>query len=217
MTLYDKFEEIITIHGVDILDYPDWCKAAFRKGGHTEKDLSTKLFFLLIDKNIPLQIRIVTYGKNLLTDYAIAVAVYSKVFEDTYLPNKFEIILLKHIEAIIHILKNHGIIHYEYSDRQERHFITELEPALVKMIKDFGINILTHFNFVEAYLKDISGNEIPEYDIKSFIVFIASLNADNVVLSLSNERNLYFMKLLSKVLQETDCKYEPLYDRSKWY
>ena len=52
MTLYDKFEEIIVIHGMKILDYPDWCKAAFRKSHHSEKELNTKLFFLLLDKNV---------------------------------------------------------------------------------------------------------------------------------------------------------------------
>lgn len=216
MTLYDKFEELIAIHGMDILDYSDWCKAAFRKGGHTEKDLNTKLFFMLLDKNIPLQIRIITHGKNLLTDYAIAVAVYSKVFDEVYVPNKYEKILLTHTEAIIHILKNHGIIHYEYYDINEKNFITELEPAVVKMVKDFSTDILTHYAFVEAYLKDISGNEISDFDIKSFIVFITALNSDNVSLSLSNDRNLYFMKLMEKVLQKTNCKYEPFYKRSKW-
>ena len=216
MTLYDKFEELIAMHGMDILDYPDWCKAAFRKGGHTEKDLRTKLFFLLLDKNIPLQIRIVTHGKNLLTDYAITVAVYSKVFSETYIPNKYERILLEHIEAIIRILKNHGIITYEYSCIKEKRFITELEPAVVKMVEDFNTDILTHYSFVEAYLKDISGNEISDFDIKSFIVFITALNAENVVFSLSNDRNLFFMKLLENVLQKTNCEYEPLYDGSKW-
>lgn len=217
MTLYDKFEEMIAIHGMDILDYPDWCKAYLRKGGHTEKELNTKLFFLLLDKNIPLQIRIITYGKNLQTDYAITVAVYSKIFKDIYIPNKYEKILFTHTEAIIRILKHQRVINYEYSTIDKKQFITDLELAITKMVENFNTDILTHYNFIEAYLKDISGNGISEYEIKSFIVFITALNTDNVVLSLSNERNLYFMKILEKVLGKTNYKYELLFERSKWY
>ena len=216
MTLYDKFEEIIVIHGMEILDYPDWCKAAFRKSHHSEKDLNTKLFFLLLDKNIPLQVRKVTYGKNLLTDYAITVAVYSKVFKDIYVPNEYESILLSHIEAIIHILKKQSIINYEYFSMKEKKFIKELEPALVKMLKDYNIDILTHYDFVEAYLKDVSGNEISDYDIQSFVVFLKAINAENVVLSFKNERSFYFMKVLSNSLQKLNLWYEPLYDHNKW-
>ena len=99
---------------------------------------------------------------------------------------------------------------------KEKKFIKELEPALVKMLKDFNIDILTHYDFVEAYLKDVSGNEISGYEIKAFIVFITALNTKNVSLSSNNKTCLYFMKVLEKALQKTRLYYEPLYDHSKW-
>ena len=103
MTLYEKFDELISRHYITILDSPDWCKVDFRKSGFTEEDENTRLFFLLLDKNIPLKIRIVTHGKNLKTDYAIAVAVYANVFQGETIPNKYEEILIEHIEAIIRL------------------------------------------------------------------------------------------------------------------
>ena len=90
MTLYEKFDELISRHYITILDSPDWCKVAFRKSGFTEEDENTRLFFLLLDKNIPLKVRIVTHGKNLKTDYAIAVGVPAKVVGQVPLSNEAE-------------------------------------------------------------------------------------------------------------------------------
>ncbi len=216
MTLYEKFDELISRHYITILDSPDWCKVAFRKSGFTEEDENTKLFFLLLEKNIPLKVRIVTHGKNLKTDYAIAVAVYANVFQGEIVPNKYEEILIEHIEAIINILKKHGFVNFEYSGITEKHFITELENAVSKMLEDKDIGILTETNRMEAYLKDISGNEIPEYNIKAFSIFITALNTENVALSLRNDKNIYFMKLLENALIKAHRTYEPLYDFSNW-
>lgn len=216
MTLYEKFDELISRHYITILDSPDWCKVAFRTSGFTEEDENTRLFFLLLEKNIPLKVRIVTHGKNLKTDYAIAVAVYANVFQGETVPNKYEEILIKHIEAIINIFKKYEIIEYEYSALKDKKFISELEPAITNMLKEYKTDILSKYRKIEAYLKDISGNELSEYDIQSFIVFMRALNAENVVLSLGNERCFYFMQVLSNALQKLNLWYEPLYDHNKW-
>ncbi|MCR5614090.1 hypothetical protein [Treponema sp.] len=217
MTLYEKFDELISRHYITILDSSDWCKVAFRKSGFTEEDENTRLFFLLLDKNIPLKVRIVTHGKNLKTDYAIAVAVYENVFQGEIIPNKYEEILIKHTEAIINIFKKYEIIEYEYSALKERHFISDLEHAVISMLEVYTTDILSHYEKMEAYLKDVSGNEISEYDIQSFIIFMRALNTKNIALSLSNERCLYFMRVLEKALKKLRLCYEPLYNRSKWY
>ena len=216
MTLYEKFDELISRHYITILDSPDWCKVAFRQSGFTEKDENTKLFFLLLDKNIPLKVRIVTRGKNLKTDYAIAVAVYANVFQGETIPNKYEKLLIEHIEAIINILKKYEIIQYEYSALKDKQFITDLEPAVTSMLKVYKTDILSQYKKVEAYLKDVSGNEITDFDIQSFIVFLTAINTDNVVLSFKNERSFYFMNVLSSSLQKLNLWYEPLYDHKKW-
>ena len=216
MTLYEKFDELISRHYITILDSPDWCKVDFRKSGFTEEDENTRLFFLLLDKNIPLKIRIVTHGKNLKTDYAIAVAVYANVFQGETIPNKYEEILIEHIEAIINIFKKYEIIEYEYSALKDKQYITDLEPAVTSMLKVYKTDVLSQYKKVEAYLKDVSGNEIADYDIQSFIVFLTAINTDNVVLSFKNERSFYFMKVLSNSLQKLNLWYEPLYDHNKW-
>lgn len=216
MTLYEKFDELISRHYITILDSPDWCKVDFRKSEFTEEDENTRLFFLLLDKNIPLKIRIVTHGKNLKTDYAIAVAVYANVFQGETIPNKYEEILIEHIEAIINIFKKYEIIEYEYSALKDKQYITDLEPAVTSMLKVYKTDVLSQYKKVEAYLKDVSGNEIADYDIQAFIVFLTAINTENIVLPFKNERSFYFMKVLSNSLQKLNLWYEPLYAHNKW-
>lgn len=216
MTLYEKFDELISSHKITILDSPEWCKVAFRKSGFTEKDENTRLFFLLLDKNIPLKVRIVTHGKNLKTDYAIAIAVYISVFHGEPIPNKYEEILIAHIEAIIYIFKKYEIIDYEYSALKHKQFVSDFEIAVTNMLKVFNTDILSQYERMEAYLKDISGNEISEYDIQSFIVFMRALNTDYVVISLRNEKSIFFKKLLENALIKANKTYEPLYEYTNW-
>lgn len=216
MTLYEKFDELISRHYITILDSPDWCKVDFRKSGFTEEDENTRLFFLLLDKNIPLKVRIVTHGKNLKTDYAIAVAVYANVFQGETIPNKYEEILIEHIEAIINILKKRGYVQFEYSGIREKHFITQFEVAVERMLVDNDTKILFEIDRMEAYLKDISGNELSEYDIRAFKVFLTALKTENVALSLKNDKNIFYMKLLENALTKANKKFEPLYDYTNW-
>ncbi len=170
----------------------------------------------MLDKNIPLKIRIVTHGKNLKTDYAIAVAVYANVFQGETIPNKYEEILIEHIEAIINIFKKYEIIEYEYSALKDKQYITDLEPAVTSMLKVYKTDVLSQYKKVEAYLKDVSGNEIADYDIQAFIVFLTAINTENIVLPFKNERSFYFMKVLSNSLQKLNLWYEPLYAHNKW-
>ena len=83
------------------------------------------------------------------------------------------------------------------------------------MLKVYKTDILSQYKKVEAYLKDVSGNEISDYDIQSFVVFLKAINAENVVLSFKNERSFYFMKVLSNSLQKLNLWYEPLYNHNK--
>ena len=85
-----------------------------------------------------------------------------------------------------------------------------------KMLKLYKTDILSQYKKVEAYLKDVSGNEISDYDIQAFIVFLTAINTENVVLSFKNERSFYFMKVLRNSLQKLNLWYEPLYDHNKW-
>lgn len=124
--------------------------------------------------------------------------------------------MIEHIEAIINIFKKYEIIEYEYSALIDKQYISDLEQAITNMLKVYKTDILSQYKKVEAYLKDVSGNEISDYDIQSFVVFLKAINAENVVLSFKNERSFYFMKVLSNSLQKLNLWYEPLYDHNKW-
>ena len=118
--------------------------------------------------------------------------------------------------CIINIFKKYEIIEYEYSALIDKQYISDLEQAITNMLKVYKTDILSQYKKVEAYLKDVSGNEISDYDIQSFVVFLKAINAENVVLSFKNERSFYFMKVLSNSLQKLNLWYEPLYDHNKW-
>lgn len=84
------------------------------------------------------------------------------------------------------------------------------------MIKTFTPVFFSDSARVEGYLRDISGNSIDDFEIKSFLVFITALNAENVKFSKTNMRNLYFLKILDNALNESELIYEPL-ERQKRY
>lgn len=217
MTIYEKFEELISTHNILILDNPEWCKAFFRKAGFNEDNLGNRLFYILLDKNITLEIRKVSYRKNLKTDFNIAVTVYAKMFDSLTVPNDCEDILIKHIIGIIDTLNRRNIIYFEYiSDFIDYRDFSNLRDAVEEMVRYFSAKILSDYIRIKAYLRDISRNMVEEFDIKSFIVFLTALNAENVVFSFTNKRNIYFLSLLDSALEKTGNTYAPL-EKQKQY
>lgn len=217
MNLYEKFEELITKHKTEILDHPEWCKAFFRKAGLREDNLETRLFFLLLDKNIALEIRKITYKRNLSTDYNIAIAVYAKMFDSLSVPNACEEILIRHIIGIINVFKKRRLIDFDYVFEEHNSLVLDnLQDSVTMMIKTLTPVFLSDSARVEGYLRDISGNSIDDFEIKSFLVFITALNAENVKFSKKNMRNLYFLKILDNALNESALIYEPM-ERQKVY
>ena len=217
MNLYEKFEELITKHKTEVLDNSEWCKVFFRKAGLREDNLETRLFFLLLDKNIALEIRKITYKRNLSTDYNIAIAVYTKMFDSLSVPNVCEEILIRHIIGIINVFKKRRLIDFDYVLEEHNSLILDnLQDSVTMMIKTLTPVFLSDSARVEGYLRDISGNSIDDFEIKSFLVFITALNAENVKFSKKNMRNLYFLKILDNALNESSLIYEPL-ERQKNY
>lgn len=217
MNLYEKFEELITKHKTEILDHPEWCKAFFRKAGLREDNLETRLFFLLLDKNVALEIRKITYKRNLSTDYNIAIAVYAKMFDSLSVPNACEEILIRHIIGIINVFKKRRLIDFDYVFEEHNSLVLDnLQDSVTMMIKTLTPVFLSDSARVEGYLRDISGNSIDDFEIKSFLVFITALNAENVKFSKKNMRNLYFLKILDNALNESALIYEPM-ERQKVY
>ena len=217
MNLYEKFEELITKHKTEVLDNSEWCKVFFRKAGLREDNLETRLFFLLLDKNIALEIRKITYKRNLSTDYNIAIAVYAKMFDSLNIPNVCEEILIRHILGIINVFKKKRLIDFEYVLEEHNCMVLDnLQDSVTMMIKTLTPVFLSDSARVEGYLRDISGNSIDDFEIKSFLVFITALNAENVKFSKKNMRNLYFLKILDNALNESSLIYEPL-ERQKNY
>lgn len=217
MNLYEKFEELITKHKTEVLDHPEWCKTFFRKAGIREDNLETRLFFLLLDKNITLEIRKITFKKNLSTDYNIAIAVYAKMFDSLGVPNACEEILIRHIIGIINVFKKRRLIDFDYVLEEHNSLVLDnLQDSVTMMIKTLTPEFLSDSARVEGYLRDISGNSIDDFEIKSFLVFSMALNAENVKFSKTNKRNLYFLKILDNALNESELIYEPL-ERQKRY
>lgn len=211
MTVYQKFEELITTHKTEILDSPEWCKAYFRKARMTDDDLQIRLFFMLLDKNISLEIRKIAHRKMVYTDYGIAITVYSKIFDSLTVPNVCEEVLIQHIIGMLNVFKKKEVIDFEYIPAlKEKEFISELEPAINKMLEHYGTAILSKPEKIAAYLKDISGNEISDFERNSFVIFITALNASNVLISEKIERNIFFIKLLTNALEQNNLTYEPL-------
>ena len=217
MNLYEKFEELITKHKIEVLDNSEWCKVFFRKSGWNEDNLETRLFFLLLDKNIALEIRKITYKRNLSTDYNIAIAVYAKMFDSLNIPNVCEEILIRHILGIINVFKKKRLIDLEYVLEEHNSLVLDnLQDSVTMMIKTLTPVFLSDSARVEGYLRDISGNSIDDFEIKSFLVFITALNAENVKFSKTNMRNLYFLKILDNALNESSLVYGPM-ERQKNY
>ena len=94
--------------------------------------------------------------------------------------------------------------------------LDNLQDSVTMMIKTLTPVFLSDSARVEGYLRDISGNSIDDFEIKSFLVFITALNAENVKFSKTNMRNLYFLKILDNALNESELIYEPL-ERQKRY
>ena len=94
--------------------------------------------------------------------------------------------------------------------------LDNLQDSVTKMIKTLTPAFLSDSARVEGYLRDISGNSIDDFEIKSFLVFITALNAENVKFSKTNKRNLYFLKILDNALNESELIYEPM-ERQKSY
>ena len=187
MNLYEKFEELITKHKTEVLDNSEWCKAFYRKAGLNEDNLETRLFFLLLDKNIALEIRKITYKRNLSTDYNIAIAVYAKMFDSLSVPNVCEEILIRHIIGIINVFKKRRLIDFDYVLEEHNSLVLDnLQDSVTMMIKTLTPVFLSDSARVEGYLRDISGNSIDDFEIKSFLVFITALNAENVKFSKTN-------------------------------
>lgn len=217
MNLYEKFEELITKHKTEVLDNSEWCKVFFRKAGLREDNLETRLFFLLLDKNIALEIRKITYKRNLSTDYNIAIAVYAKMFDSLSVPNACEEILIRHIIGIINVFKKRRLIDFDYVLEEHNSLVLDnLQDSVTMMIKTLTPVFLSDTARIEGYLRDISGNSIDVFEIKSFLVFITALNAENVKFSKTNMRNLYFLKILDNALNQSGCVYEPM-ERQKSY
>lgn len=217
MNLYEKFEELITKHKTEVLDNSELCKVFYRKAGLREDNLETRLFFLLLDKNIALEIRKITYKRNLSTDYNIAIAVYAKMFDSLSVPNVCEEILIRHIIGIINVFKKRRLIDFDYVlEEHNSPVLDNLQDSVTVMIKTLTPVFLSDSARVEGYLRDISGNSIDDFEIKSFLVFITALNAENVKFSKTNKRNLYFLKILDNALNESALIYEPM-ERQKVY
>lgn len=139
------------------------------------------------------------------------------MFDSLTVPNDCEDILIKHIIGIIDTLNRRNIIYFEYiSDFIDYRDFSNLRDAVEEMVRYFSAKILSDYIRIKAYLRDISRNMIEEFDIKSFIVFLTALNAENVVFSFTNKRNICFLSLLDSALEKTGNTYAPL-ERQKQY
>ena len=202
MTLYAAFDELLSKHSAEILDDPSRCKAEFRRMGFEEEILEVRLFFLLLDKHIILEVQKLAFKQKNKTNYALSVILYIKLFAQESLSNEHETILLKHIQLIIEVLQNKHIVQFEYAGTPEVEFVTELGAVLEKIIGRYGSSIFAKPAWLRAVIQDLSGNSVSAVQVAELCQTLEALNDGK--LQQTNQKNDKYLKLLATALKRNN-------------
>ena len=156
MTLYTAFEQLVSTHGVSILDFPVQCKAEFCKNGFSEGELDVRLFFLLLDKHVPLEARKLTYQKKNFTVYSLSVILYTNLFGAEKLSNEYENLLLRQINLIVDVLVKEEVITIERETKTYCQKYDDFSAALAYTIQHYGCDVLSKIAyFTKRYVVSI--------------------------------------------------------------
>ena len=212
-TLYDAFNDLISMHKITILDSPDLCKVEFKKYGLDENELEVKLFFLLLEKNIPLEVRKLVAVSSNYTAYGISVLVYTSVFASEKLSNEYESILLNHINLIVEVLLKEKVIFLDYKN-EVKNYSCDFETGLINLFHLYGINVLENTSKLKSLLKDLKITS-SEDKIEDFVVFVEKLNNNKA--TYKTKKNEKFLKLLNTAVEKNKLEYPPLTKEYKKY
>lgn len=208
VTLYNVFDQLLAQYHVQILDSPDKCKVVLRRHGFSENNLEVRLFFVLLDKNVPLEARKTTYSNKNFTSYSLSIFLYTKIFGMEKLPNEYESILLKQTGLIVDVLVQEQIIHLDFLKKIHKEKCRDFYSALNNIIQLYGTEILLDTKKLNAVFRDIAEFDDINNDINHFLPILENLNKGEV--DFSHETIKYYLKMLHEVISKQNKLYTPL-------
>lgn len=208
VTLYNVFDQLLAQYHVQILDSPDKCKVVLRRHGFSENNLEVRLFFVLLDKNVPLEARKTTYSNKNFTSYSLSIFLYTKIFGMEKLPNEYESILLKQTSLIVDVLVQEQIIHLDFLKKIHKEKYRDFYSALNNIIQLYGTEILLDTKKLNAVFRDIAEFDDINNDINHFLPILENLNKGEV--DFSHETIKYYLKMLHEVISKQNKLYTPL-------
>ena len=208
LTMYALFARLIAKFHMQILDSPNLCKLGFVRYGFSEDDLEVRLFFLLLDKNVPLEARKTTYSNKNFTSYSLSIFLYTKIFGTEKLPNEYEAILLKQTGLIVDVLVQEQIIQLNFEKKIHKEKHKDFSSALDNIIQLYGTEILLNTKKLNAVFKDITEFDDINNDINHFLPILEDLNKGEV--DFSHETIKYYLNMLHEVISKQNKLYTPL-------
>ena len=213
MTLQQALGHIIALYGEKILDEPDSCRNELGRAGFDDSSLEARLLFVLLDKNAVSEIRRMIQQNQGVTKYSLAIKAYAKMFADDAVSNECQTIFLEHIQMLIDLFGDEGIVEAVYSNHKDIMPVGNFESALEKLISDYGVSVLAAPARARAILNDLSGNMLKEESLK-FEELLRKLNDGNTLFQGADDKR--FLEALGQVLKNHNMKYEPLERYDAW-
>ena len=213
MTLQQALSHIIALYGEKILDESDSCRNELGRAGFDESSLEARLLFVLLDKNAVSEIRQMIQQNQGITKYSLAIKAYAKMFADEAVSNEYQRIFLEHIQMLIDLFGDEGIVEAVYSNHKDIMPVGNFESALEKLISDYGVSVLAAPARARAILNDLSGNMLKEESLE-FEELLRKLNDGSTVFQGADDKR--FLESLGHVLKNHNMKYEPLERHDAW-
>ena len=213
MTLEQALNHIITLYGEKILDDSNFCQRELGNAGFDDSSLEARLLFVLLDKNAVSEIRQMIQQNQGITKYSLAIKAYAKMFADETVSNEYQTIFLEHIQMLIDLFSDEGIVESLYPNHKDIMPVDNFESALEKLISDYGVSVLAAPARARAILNDLSGNMLKEESLE-FEELLRKLNDGSTVFQGADDKR--FLESLWQVLKNHNMKYEPLERYDAW-
>ena len=207
MTLEQALNHIITLYGEKILDDSNFCQRELGNAGFDDSSLEARLLFVLLDKNAVSEIRQMIQQNQGITKYSLAIKAYAKMFADETVSNEYQTIFLEHIQMLIDLFSDEGIVESLYPNHKDIMPVDNFESALEKLISDYGVSVLAAPARARAILNDLSGNMLKEESLE-FEELLRKLNGG--ASSFQNGESEKHIGLLGQILKKRNLEYEPI-------
>ena len=204
---YGALRQLIHQFGTEILDSTIRCNEELQKSGIDRNSLYNQLFFLLLEKNIPLEIRKTAFKRGYASSYELSIGLYTKIFEGEKLSNEYENILIRHIQTIIEVFDDEGIINFEYVPKKHRQIQIPADSLPIDfLLESYGTTILEKTDKVRAILNDVF-TTISKEERKKIVTFISSINDGSI--DFSKDEDAVSFNELDSALEKYNLSYEP--------